>query len=66
MIRIVVDSVDEETIVRRVLKTEACSHCICPKDTNANCDKCVKDYYKDDLVKLYKRETVEIPRSIVL
>lgn len=66
MIRIVVDSEDEAKIVRRVLKTEACSHKLCGKNLDDSCEKCVKEYYENTTVRLYKRESVEIPISVVV
>lgn len=67
MIRIIVDTVDEATMVRRVLatkaKTEMCTHC--SAEDIPNCFKCVADYC-EGTVELYKREIVETPIPIVL
>lgn len=69
MIKIVVDTENELNIVRRVLRTEACSHT--PSQTCQNhgrhdltlCAECV-DRYHNMKVKLYKNEIVEIPEEI--
>lgn len=66
MIKIVVDTEEELNIVRRVLRTEACSHQNCHnlgKRDLTLCAECV-DRYHNMKVRLYKNEIVEIPEKI--
>lgn len=68
MIKIVVDTEEELNIVRRVLRTEACSHNTCSpvaRIDHSLCTECVENYCNDK-VELYKIETVEMPKMIVV
>lgn len=66
MIKIVVDTQEELNIVRRVLKTEACSHYTCHAEhTSTDCNECVVNYCAHS-VKLYQREVVEEPCPLVV
>lgn len=65
MIKIIVDTEDEARIVRGILRTEACGQDICKRDDEYSCTRCVAEYCHDK-VKLYKRETVEVPIPFVL
>lgn len=64
MIKISVDTEEELQHVRRVLKSEACSHNCCPT-YDKDCCVCI-DTYCEDKVRLYKREVVEEPAPIVV
>lgn len=70
MIKITVDSTEELNEVREVLHNKSCStHHPCPylgsTSTDCHCAECVAGYYKDK-VRIYKRETVEIPTPIAV
>lgn len=65
MIKIVVETEDEARIVRDILKEQACGQDYCKRDDNYTCSRCVAEYCHDK-VKLYKRETVEVPVPFVL
>lgn len=67
MIKIVVDTEDELTHVRRVLRTEACSHRTCPNFGKrcTLCAECVEEYCTNK-VELYKTEKVEIPERFAV
>ena len=69
MIRISVDTENEISIVRRVLKSEACSHSSnCARtitEENFKCADCIEEYVKGK-VELYKREMVEESVPIVV
>lgn len=69
MIRIIVDTEDEISEVRHVLKDLACDHCSCPPDSSCSypdsCSSCVENYFEDK-VQLIKREIVEEPIRIMV
>lgn len=65
MIKIIIDTEEELNIVRGILRDEACSHKPCTTPDSTRCADCVEDFCKNK-VRLYKKEIVEIPASIVV
>lgn len=68
MIKIIVDTEDEISTVREIIKDQVCDRCSCPPvwmGTTISCPPCVEEYC-EGRIQLYKKEYVEEPVRIMV